>query len=125
MSDELNDEVEAINSIYGDGSLTSSPDEPSIFILNLPGGASSLRLSFPTEYPSVAPSVLGTHHSSGGKRGAGARDLALFEDAVRDVYQEGVVCLFDAVEEFTRRSEEEGDEQDVESLRISRKTHLL
>ncbi|KAF4984347.1 hypothetical protein FZEAL_458 [Fusarium zealandicum] len=112
MSEELRDEVEAINSIYGDGSLIPSGDDASTFILNLPGGASSLRLQFPPEYPSHAPSVLGTHHSSGGVKGAGARDLALFRDVLGDVFQPGLVCLFDAVEEFTRRSEEEIEEQE-------------
>lgn len=113
MSEELQDEVEAINSIYGDGSLIPTEDNDggdgtsSVFILNLPGGASSLRVRFPREYPSNPPSVLGTHHSSGGVRGAGARDLRIFREALGVVFQEGLVCLFDAVEEFTRRSEEE------------------
>jgi hypothetical protein len=110
MSEELQDEVEAINSIYGDGSLAPSEDDSSIYILNLPGDASSLRLKFPPDYPSQPPTVLGTHHSSGGVKGAGARDLGLFRDALGEVFQEGLVCLFDAVEEFTRRAEEQKPE---------------
>lgn len=111
MSEELQDEVEAINSIYGEGSLTPS-DEPATFILRLPGDeASSLRLRFPDSYPAKPPSVLGTQHSSGGKKGAGARDLGLFKDALLSVFQEGIVCLFDAVEDFTRRLEEEEEEE--------------
>ena len=106
MSDELTDEVEAINSIYGDGTLVPA-DSPSTYILNLPGEASSLRLSFPATYPSHPPTVLGTHHSSGGVRGAGARDLGLFQDVLAETFREGEVCLFDAVEEFVRRWEEE------------------
>lgn len=106
MSDELQDEREAINSIYGDGSLIAS-DEASTYILNLPGEASSLRLRFPDSYPSNPPEILGTHHSSGGKKGAGARDLGLFKAALKSVFQEGFVCLFDAVEDFTRRYEDE------------------
>lgn len=107
MSEELRDEVEAINSIYGDGCLTPA-DEPSTYILQLPGDeASSLRLWFPDEYPTDPPAVLGTHHSSGGKKGAGARDLGLFRDAVGSVFQEGAVCLFDAVEDYVRRYEEQ------------------
>uniref|UniRef100_A0A0B7KDA4 Uncharacterized protein n=1 Tax=Bionectria ochroleuca TaxID=29856 RepID=A0A0B7KDA4_BIOOC len=51
--------------------------------------------------------VLGTHHSSGGRKGAGARDLALFVDALGNAFQPGVVCLFDSVEEFSRRYEDE------------------
>ncbi|KAH7318457.1 ribosomal protein S5 domain 2-type protein [Stachybotrys elegans] len=117
MSDELLDEVEAINSIYGDGSVVAA-DEAWTYILSLPGEASSLKLRFPETYPSKPPEVLGTHHSSGGKRGAGARDLALFKEALVSVFQEGAVCLFDAVEDFkTRHEEEEGQqaEEDVSS----------
>lgn len=131
MSEELLDEVEALNSIYGEGTLTRDADAPapaaagdsgrgpeggtdgeeSVYVLRLPGGASSLRLGFARAYPATAPpSVLGTEHSSGGVRGAGARDLALFRDVLGRVYEPGVVCLFDAVEEFARMRAEE-DEQ--------------
>lgn len=115
MSEELQDEVEALNSIYGDGTLVPADDEQpaannngNTFILRLPGDeSSSLRLRFPDAYPaSRAPEVLGTQHSSGGRRGAGARDLGLFRAALGSVFQEGVVCLFDAVEDFGRRLEE-------------------
>ncbi|KAH7489313.1 hypothetical protein FOMA001_g3150 [Fusarium oxysporum f. sp. matthiolae] len=114
MSEELQDEVEAINSIYGDDSLVPTEDDSSVFILKLPGDASSLRLKFPSDYPSKPPSALSTHHSSGGVKGAGARDLALFRDALGEVFQEGLVCLFDAVEEFTRRAEEQKPEPESE-----------
>ncbi|KFH46658.1 Protein IMPACT-like protein [Hapsidospora chrysogenum ATCC 11550] len=121
MSDELHDEVEAINSIYGDNTLTpsdnssNSPSSASTYILKLPGDASSLRLQFPDSYPQQPPVVLGTHHSSGGRKGAGARDLGLFRDALGAVFQEGAVCVFDAVEEFARLREEELQEQDEET----------
>ncbi|GAB0143284.1 hypothetical protein EsHS_00003806 [Epichloe bromicola] len=114
MSEELRDEMEAINSIYGDGSLTlaedgddSSSSSSPTYILKLPGDASSLRMRFPASYPSTAPVVLGTHHSSGGVRGAGARDAALFRSVVGEVFRQGEVCLFDGMEEFWRRRVEE------------------
>ncbi|KAM3449139.1 hypothetical protein MY3296_007177 [Beauveria thailandica] len=119
MSDELRDEVEAINSIYGDASLvvraSSGATRPaaaaaaaasSDYILQLPGdSASSLQLSFPSGYPDTGgpPRVVGVQHSSGGVRGAGERDLRLFGAALAAVHQPGAVCLFDAVEEFLRR----------------------
>ncbi|KAK3373786.1 ribosomal protein S5 domain 2-type protein [Lasiosphaeria ovina] len=121
MSEELLDEIEAINSIYGDDTLTpyplSSSDTPNTsnletYILRLPpldpspnpesSSSSSLRLHFPAAYPAAAPpAVVGTHSSSGGsKRGAAARDLQLFRGAVAAVYAPGQVCLFDALERF-------------------------
>lgn len=119
MSDELHDEIEALNSIYGDGTLGPAGGESSTatYILQLPGPeASSLRLRFPEQYPeTTAPEVLGTEHASGGRKGAGARDLELFEEAVRQVFQPGLVCLFDAVEEFSRLLNEVADEDPVPS----------
>jgi hypothetical protein len=116
MSEALADEVEVINSIYGDGSLTQSTDaeasqdnEESIYILQLPEESStstSLRLLFPAAYPDVPPAILGTHSSAGGVRGAAAHDLALFRAAVAAVYEPGQVCLFDAVERFKELVEE-------------------
>ncbi|ODA79773.1 hypothetical protein RJ55_05367 [Drechmeria coniospora] len=121
MSEELLDEVEAINSIYGDESLVLADEEggsgtatssstSSRYILSLPAGASSLRLEFPASYPLEPPSVLGTQHSSGGVRGAGARDKALFAEVLREVFDVGAVCLFDAVEEFGRRVQDHDDD---------------
>ncbi|KAL7795357.1 ribosomal protein S5 domain 2-type protein [Trichoderma ceciliae] len=115
MSEDLRDEVEVLNSIYGEGCLSPSEDQEetsasssAMYILQLPGDeSSSLRLQFPASYPAEPPTVLGTQHSSGGKRGAGARDLGLFREALGTVFQQGSVCLFDAVEEFVRRIEEE------------------
>lgn len=104
MSQELADEVEAINSIYGEGCLIQSADDPAVYVLDLPGDeTSSLRLRFPAAYPEEPPSVVGTNSSGEhGKRGIGARDLSLFRDAVGTVFQPGMVCLFDSVEEFNR-----------------------
>lgn len=111
MSEELQDEVEAINSIYGAGSLIQGAGEASteVYILSLPEGETagvSLRLHFPPDYPAAPPSVLGTN-SAGGKRGAGARDLELFRAALGNIFEPGVVCLFDAVEELRRLQEEQ------------------
>ncbi|KAK4461030.1 ribosomal protein S5 domain 2-type protein [Cladorrhinum samala] len=105
MSEALVDEIEAINSIYGENTIIPSsedqPPESTIYILSLPGEeTASLRLQFPLTYPDVPPAVLGTHSSGSAtrKRGAAVKDLALFRDAVSEVYEPGQVCLFDAIE---------------------------
>lgn len=107
MSEELLDEVEAINSIYGDGSLVQAGEDSDIYILSLPEETVSLRLQFPSDYPAAPPSVLGSN-SSGGKRGDGARDLEIFRNALGNIYQPGMVCLFDGIEELKRLQEEAG-----------------
>lgn len=107
MSEALLDEIEAINSIYGANTLARSAHDPdpTLYVLTLPAlgggetGSASLRLQFPAEYPDVPPTVVGTHSAgSAGRRGAAARHLALFRDAVGEVYEPGQVCLFDAIE---------------------------
>ncbi len=103
---ELADELAAINSIYGDRTLERSRDDPTSYVLALPGEASSLRLQFPASYPAEPPSILGTYSSGeSARRGAAARDLGLFREAVGLVYEPGQVCIFDAIEELARLRE--------------------
>ncbi|KAI0011141.1 UPF0029-domain-containing protein [Xylariaceae sp. FL0662B] len=100
VSEELRDEVEAINSIYGDGCLVPSADA-NVYILKPPGQESSIRIEFPESYPAEPPTVLGTHSTGEhGKRGDAVRELSMFLQALETVYQPGAVCLFDAIEEL-------------------------
>ncbi|RYP79821.1 hypothetical protein DL769_002766 [Monosporascus sp. CRB-8-3] len=118
MSEELQDELEAINSIYGDGCLVRSDDNKNTYILTPPGESSSLRIEFPQSYPAEPPVVIGTNSTGEhGKRGDAARELSLFRQAVGAVYQPGIVCLFDAIEELTRLLEAHapGEQQQSES----------
>ncbi|KAI1117277.1 RWD repeat domain-containing protein [Nemania sp. NC0429] len=119
MSEELRDEIEAINSIYGEGCLVAShDDDPATYILTPPGeSSSSIRVAFPPDYPAAPPAVIGTNSTGrGGKKGDAARELALFCRALGNVYEPGSVCLFDALEELARLLEEhapeEGDDDD-------------
>lgn len=121
MSEELKDEVEAINSIYGDGCLVPASDHPNIYILTPPEESSSLRIEFPPSYPAEPPSVIGTNSTGEhGKRGDAARELSLFRDIIGSVYEPGMVCLFDAIEELKRRLDEtaalEVDEDEDEDI---------
>src|SRR5690348_3293378 len=110
MSEALADEIEAINSIYGDSTLVKlrGAGQEDTYILTLPdignvdsaaSSSSSLRIYFSPAYPDKPPSILGTHSlGAHAKRGAAARNLELFRAAVGDVFEPGQVCLFDAVE---------------------------
>ncbi|KAF3348326.1 hypothetical protein VdG2_03208 [Verticillium dahliae VDG2] len=105
-SDELSDEIEALNSIYGDGTLSpsTSSDAVDVYVLVLPaedtdGGAASsdlaaraaLRLYIPPSYPSSEPpSVLATHSAGAhAKPGAAAHALTLFRAALAETYTPG------------------------------------
>ncbi|KAI0434716.1 RWD repeat domain-containing protein [Xylaria sp. FL1042] len=113
MSDELRDEIEAINSIYGEGCLVASNDAAT-YILTPPGESSSIRVEFPADYPAVPPAVIGTNSTGqGGKKGDAARELALFCQALGNVYEPGSVCLFDAIEELNRLLGEQAPEPEL------------
>lgn len=113
MNEDLQNEVEAINSIYGESSLVAT-EEPGIFILHLPQHATSLKLQFPTDYPSSPPSVLGSHSSGEHTRkGAAAHVVDVFRDVLGKFFQPGEVCLFDAIEEVNSLLPAE-EEQEVE-----------
>lgn len=118
MNEELQNEVEAINSIYGDGTLVSA-SEDNIYVLRLPGRDASLRIQFPPEYPSVPPAVLGTQSSGEHtKKGEAAHVVGAFRDVLGRIYQPGEVCLFDAIEEannsLTDDSEIRADDGELE-----------
>lgn len=96
-NEELENEVEAINSIYGDGTLLL--DTTDIYILNLPDQAGSFRLNFPENYPDAPTAILGTQ-SSGEHKGDASRLLQTFLDTVGRLFIPGEVCLFTVIEEI-------------------------
>ncbi|KAH7310373.1 ribosomal protein S5 domain 2-type protein [Rhexocercosporidium sp. MPI-PUGE-AT-0058] len=102
MTEDLQNEVEAINSIYGESSLIAA-SEHNVFVLRLPQHAPSLKLYFPTDYPATPPAVLGVESSGEhSRKGDAAHILEVFRDAVGRLYQPGEVCLFDTIEEVNR-----------------------
>ena len=100
MNEDLENEVEAINSIYGDQSLLLSSDSTEIYILRLPQHDTSLRLRFPNDYPAAPPAVLGIESTGEHTRkGDAAHIVNIFRDVLGRLYQPGEVCLFDVIEE--------------------------
>jgi len=100
MTEDLDNEVEAINSIYGDRTLIPT-DEEDIYILRLPGKDASLRLQFPIDYPATPLAVLDTQSSGEHtKKGEAAHVVDIFRDVLGKLYQPGDVCLFNVIEEI-------------------------
>jgi len=97
----LNDEIEALNSIYGDSTLTITSDDASntSAILQLPSQPFSFLLSFPPTYPDTAPTIDGTSSTGNTHRGSASAALAILRSTLGRVYTAGTVCLFDLVEE--------------------------
>ena len=100
MSEELENEIEAINSIYGADTLIQS-DEPDVYILSISQHETSLRISFPRDYPGSIPHVLGTESTGESTRkGYGKHICDNARDTVQRIFHPGSVCLFDLLQEL-------------------------
>lgn len=98
MNEDLAEEIEVLNSIYG-GECIASTGSGSVYVLRPPESTISpplsLTLSFPENYPHAPPLVV--DGAGGGKSGVeGKNELA--RDVLSAVWREGEVCLFDLVE---------------------------
>ena len=141
-SEDLVDEIEAINSIYGSGTLVlvaskaaaaPADDDGTLANLAVPASAEDatdddgsldhrlcLRLLLPPAYPACpeSPAVLGVQSigdvaNSHRRPGEAALDAAQFGSALALSFQEGQVCLFDAVEAYLREKEEAREQQEA------------
>ncbi|KAL7275356.1 hypothetical protein RUND412_001713 [Rhizina undulata] len=92
-NEELADELDALNSIYGDATIIPSPSDPSgTYILQPPSSIISpqlkLTFSFPDTYPDAPPVIL--------EDGGTGVDLA--KEMLKGSWRQGEVCLYDLVE---------------------------
>lgn len=102
MSDDLSDELEAINSIYGDRTLQKAQnDDDGIYTLSLIKCDVTLRFSFPQNYPETAPHIIGTETIGNGvPKGHGNNVLSTAKRILSRVFSPGQVCLFDLIQEL-------------------------
>ena len=116
MSNELLEEIEAINSIYSPDSLVKLPgnlsDNENVYTLVLPTHPVTLRLSFPKNYPTESPTIAGVQSIGESKpKGYGSHTLELARKVLSKTCTPGQVCVFDLVEELEKLLQEE-EEQD-------------
>jgi len=104
-SDALNEEVEALTSIYDSEVLKITNDSTTSgtsAILTIPSVAYTFSLTFPPTYPDEPPQILGTHHvDASARKGEGEPATAILRDVLGRIYTSGAVCLFDLIEEAT------------------------
>lgn len=98
-NDALNDEREALNSIYGSDTIVISNPADATAVLRLPNLPFSFVLAFPSEYPDAPPEVRGTNSTGSSSKGEGGAVLEVLREVLERIYQPGQVCLFDLVEE--------------------------
>lgn len=113
MSEDLQDEVTSINSIYGDDTLSSLEESSHLYTLSLPSQPNiSIRIDFPPSYPDVPPSVLGTQHvGSETAKGEGTHVVELVREVLAEIYVPGSPCVFDLIEESGQRLQQHGLDQ--------------
>lgn len=112
MADDLAEETQAINSIFGENTLQNT-EEPDIYIFSIPSlqPLPTLRISFPPTYPEAQPQILGTQ-TSAGEKGQGTRIVQLARDVLAQVYVPGTVVLFDLAEELGQVLSKEREQQE-------------
>ena len=98
MSEDLVNEIEAIQSIYGNDVLREV-ECASIYILSIPRMETSLRVSFPRDYPGSIPQLLGIE-TTGARKGHGSHVLDTARSTLLSVFNPGSVCLFDLLQEL-------------------------
>ena len=126
MSEDLQNEIEAINSIYGDETIRQphSSINNDIYILSIPRHHVSLRVSIPFIYPDVPFQILGTEAIGDGlKKGHGSHVLNIAKATLLEVFAVGSVCLFDLLQELdnTLAAEEtmlEGDNAPLTAIAL-------
>lgn len=103
MSEEMLDEIDAINSIYAKDTLTNC-GRPSTYILALPNHEIRFRLLFPENYPDAGPSLEGVESlGSDTPKGFGTSALQMADGLLKDIFRPGSVCMYDLIEDLEAR----------------------
>lgn len=116
MSEDLLNELEAINSIYGEHTIERADDSTSnVYILSIPRRDVTLRIAFPSTYPEQPPDFFGIQNNNASRKGEGAQILTQARDALPQVFTPGSVCLFDLLQgledDFQLQNEDSMDAQ--------------
>ena len=100
MSEDLLNEQEAINSIYGEHTFGQASDQaPHQCFLTIPHRDTTLRLLFPPCYPDEAPQILCVVKVGDClPKGYGTNILAQAREALTQVFIPGAVCMFDLLQ---------------------------
>ncbi|KAL8684495.1 MAG: hypothetical protein Q9218_008262 [Villophora microphyllina] len=114
MSEAIEDESEAINSIYGEGTLRKSSDGVAFdnHVLTVPSRGVALRLSIPKHYPNVCIEIVAVEGvGSNVQKGYGNHVLIEARDILKTGFIHGQVCLFDVLQELGQRLDQDSTAQ--------------
>ena len=108
----LEEELEAVNAIYGSHTATVVGLNPSIdttkdnevesiakIVLSIPDRSLAFFLSFSSDYPVSVPQVDGIQSAGKLEKGQGAEAVSALKEVLQKVWTPGAVCLYDLIEE--------------------------
>ncbi|KAL8858643.1 MAG: hypothetical protein Q9178_004937 [Gyalolechia marmorata] len=106
---DAENEVEVINSIYGENTLKRAPDvAPGVYLLAIPQKDVTLRLSIPNQYPSVSLQITAVESvGPATRKGYGTRVLNIAREVVQKVLTPGQVCIFNLLQDLEQRLDQE------------------
>ncbi|KAI4281703.1 MAG: hypothetical protein L6R38_003485 [Xanthoria sp. 2 TBL-2021] len=116
MTEDTENEIEVINSIYGDSTLKSVADvAPESYLLAIPQKDVTLRLSIPSQYPNVGLQISAVDSvGSATRKGYGTRVLEIAREIVQENFTPGQVCIFDLLQDLEQRLDRESTTDDAE-----------
>ncbi|KAL8868465.1 MAG: hypothetical protein Q9174_004973 [Haloplaca sp. 1 TL-2023] len=110
MNDELQNEIEAINSIYGDSTIGSISISAAAtdYTLTIPSQDVTLRLFVPDQYPDVPLRITAVEGvGSSSRKGFGSHLLTIAQSVLARIFTPGQVCLFDLLQELEQVLQDE------------------
>ena len=112
MTEDLINEIEAINSIYGPQTIQIDASED-YCILTVPKCKVSLRFRFSDSYPQYRPQTVGIQSTgSGTQKGFATLVLNTADRLLKEIFTPGSVCLFDLIQELEKELSCEREECD-------------
>ncbi|KAL8799708.1 MAG: hypothetical protein Q9182_005686 [Xanthomendoza sp. 2 TL-2023] len=140
MIEDIEDELEAINSIYGETTLrkASSPSAPEDYLLTIPQHEATIRLWIPDQYPTTCLQITAVEGvGSASPKGYGTHVLKTARQVVQGVFVVGQVCIFDLVQELeqmldkksaternTAQAVQESEDQQASNARLSQEADI-
>ncbi|KAI4221273.1 MAG: hypothetical protein L6R36_007018 [Xanthoria steineri] len=126
MIEDIENEIEVINSIYGEGTLERAADvAPQSYHLAIPQKAVTLRLSIPTQYPNAGLQITAVDSvGPASRKGYGTRVLEVAREVLQESFTPGQVCIFDLLQDLEQRLAQDfvadaSEDQEVSQCNIS------
>ncbi|KAL8836890.1 MAG: hypothetical protein Q9176_006020 [Flavoplaca citrina] len=108
MTEDKENEIEVINSIYGEHTLKKTEGgAPESYLLAIPQKDVTLCLSIPSQYPTIALQLTAVDSvGPASQKGYGTYVLGIARDFLAKIFTPGQVCIFDLLQDLEQRLDE-------------------